>query len=385
MARGPTRSRGHPGVAAETGTSARGGRGHGAGPGLRLGLGLGLGGIGTGTAAGTGTGTGTGTNSGTPAGAGSRSSGGPPMAESDDPPRRDPAPAGPRTQPCRPVPRVHAFGKGEQALRRDPRTPPAMQGWLHKQLGAAALEAPLVRTGGSLPLLLPGSEQQVRGGLPLPGYEIRVLPAAPRAPRAPQFLFTAEHAGMRTYCLGAESAEELHAWVCALRRGASALPGSAPSLSQQALQEPRSADPPSAPLPTHSPGEGLGGTPVPPPCCPPVPPLPHSEVPQAQEESPAPGGPRGHPQPEPAARSPRKPRPPGAAPPERDTGTSQPPASPTASSDWLPSAAGLAGTAPAPASNEASRQRREGVGGRGRAREGVAGRPIRITLLQASF
>ncbi|XP_041344924.1 basic proline-rich protein-like isoform X4 [Pyrgilauda ruficollis] len=328
MARGPTRSRGHPGVAAETGTSARGGRGHGAGPGLRLGLGLGLGGIGTGTAAGTGTGTGTGTNSGTPAGAGSRSSGGPPMAESDDPPRRDPAPAGPRTQPCRPVPRVHAFGKGEQALRRDPRTPPAMQGWLHKQ---------------------------------------------------------AEHAGMRTYCLGAESAEELHAWVCALRRGASALPGSAPSLSQQALQEPRSADPPSAPLPTHSPGEGLGGTPVPPPCCPPVPPLPHSEVPQAQEESPAPGGPRGHPQPEPAARSPRKPRPPGAAPPERDTGTSQPPASPTASSDWLPSAAGLAGTAPAPASNEASRQRREGVGGRGRAREGVAGRPIRITLLQASF
>ncbi|XP_038008315.1 LOW QUALITY PROTEIN: protein NipSnap homolog 1 [Motacilla alba alba] len=55
------------------------------------------------------------------------------MAESDDPARQDPAPAGPRTQPCRPVPRVHAFGKGEQALRRDPRTPPAMRGWLHKQ------------------------------------------------------------------------------------------------------------------------------------------------------------------------------------------------------------------------------------------------------------
>lgn len=31
------------------------------------------------------------------------------------------------------------------------------------------------------------SEQQVRGGLPLPGYEIHVLPPAPRAPR---FLFT---------------------------------------------------------------------------------------------------------------------------------------------------------------------------------------------------
>lgn len=37
-------------------------------------------------------------------------------------------------QPCRPVPRVHAFGKGKQALRRDTRTPPAMQGWLHKQV-----------------------------------------------------------------------------------------------------------------------------------------------------------------------------------------------------------------------------------------------------------
>ncbi|XP_021268128.1 pleckstrin homology domain-containing family A member 7-like isoform X2 [Numida meleagris] len=35
--------------------------------------------------------------------------------------------------PCRPVPRVHTFGKGEQAMRRDPRIPPTMRGWLHKQ------------------------------------------------------------------------------------------------------------------------------------------------------------------------------------------------------------------------------------------------------------
>ncbi|XP_053850142.1 pleckstrin homology domain-containing family A member 4-like [Vidua macroura] len=322
------------------------------------------------------------------------------MAESDDPARRDPAPAGPRTQPCRPVPRVHAFGKGEQALRRDPHTPPAMQGWLHKQ-DSSGLRLWKRRWFVLVDLCLyyyrDSSEQQVRGGLPLPGYEIRVLPAAPRAPRAPQFLFTAEHAGMRTYCLGAETPEELHAWVCALRRGASPLPGSARSLSQQALQEPRGADPPSPPLPTHSPGEGLGGPPAPPPCCPPVPPLPQSEAPQAQEEprgrgcppraGDTPGAPRGRP--EPAERSPRKPRPPGAEPqppPERDIGTNQPPTSPAASSDWLPSAAGPAGTAPAPASNEASRRRRrEGAGGRVRAREGVAGRPIRITLLQASF
>ncbi|XP_032931877.1 pleckstrin homology domain-containing family A member 4-like [Catharus ustulatus] len=322
------------------------------------------------------------------------------MAESDDPARRDPAPAGPGTQPCRPVPRVHAFGKGKQALRRDPRTPPAMQGWLHKQ-DSSGLRLWKRRWFVLVDLCLyyyrDSSEQQVRGGLPLPGYEIRILPPAPRTSGAPQFLFTAEHPGMRTYCLGAETPEELHAWVCALRRGASPLPGSPRSLSQQTLQEPRGADPPSPPLPTHSPGEGLGGPPVPAPCCPRVPPVPHSEVPQAKEEPLArgcspragdtPGGPRGPPEPAPAGQSPRKPRLPGAAPqppPERDIGTNQLPASPTASSDWLPSAAGPEGTASAPTSNEASR-RRAGAGGRGWAREGAAGRPIRITLLQASF
>lgn len=145
------------------------------------------------------------------------------------------------------------------------------------------------------------------------------------------------------------------------------------------------------------------------------------QVPQDKEEPLArgcspragdtPGGPRGPPEPAPAGetrprpghapgpscpahsdpaspgQSPRKPRLPGAAPqppPERDIGTNQLPASPTASSDWLPSAAGPEGTASAPTSNEASR-RRAGAGGRGWAREGAAGRPIRITLLQASF
>ncbi|XP_042742136.1 uncharacterized protein LOC122188132 isoform X3 [Lagopus leucura] len=37
------------------------------------------------------------------------------------------------TQPCRPVLRIHTFGKGEQAMRRDPHIPPTMRGWLHKQ------------------------------------------------------------------------------------------------------------------------------------------------------------------------------------------------------------------------------------------------------------
>lgn len=45
----------------------------------------------------------------------------------------------PTAQPCRAVPRVHAFGKGGQALRRDPRAPPVLRGWLHKQVGRGGL------------------------------------------------------------------------------------------------------------------------------------------------------------------------------------------------------------------------------------------------------
>ncbi|XP_054700881.1 pleckstrin homology domain-containing family A member 4-like isoform X6 [Grus americana] len=177
------------------------------------------------------------------------------MADGEEPPRQAPAgPRGPGTQPCRPVPRVHAFGKGGQALRRDPRAPPAMRGWLHKQ-DSSGLRLWKRRWFVLVDLCLyyyrDSGEQRVRGGLPLPGYEIRVLPLAPRAPR---FLFTAEHPGMRTYCLGAETPEELNAWVCALRRGASPLPGSPRSLPLQAPQDHWSAGPPSPPLPARSPG-----------------------------------------------------------------------------------------------------------------------------------
>ncbi|XP_030356260.1 pleckstrin homology domain-containing family A member 4 [Strigops habroptila] len=349
------------------------------------------------------------------------------MAGGDDPPRRAPHPAGagsPGTQPCRAVPRVHAFGKGGQALRRDPRTPPAMRGWLRKQ-DSSGLRLWKRRWFVLVDLCLyyyrDSSEQQVRGGLPLPGYEIRVLPPAPRTPHAPQFLFTAEHPGMRTYCLGAETPEELNAWVCALRRGASPLPRSP--------QEPRGAGPPSPPLPARcSPGEELGCPPMPPPRCTSGSPLTPSEVPPGQEEAPGAGGrpmaaphdgsrplcgaperagsPGHAPQPCPALTTPprgisqREPRPPGAAtnqqppPPaasgrdaaEQDTAVNQTPASPTNSSDWL---LPLPGTASQPAANETSPWAQEGMSGRGSQREGVAGRwarrPIRITLLQTSF
>ncbi|XP_062483770.1 pleckstrin homology domain-containing family A member 4-like [Pezoporus occidentalis] len=334
------------------------------------------------------------------------------------PPRRPPQPAGPDTPPCRAVPRVHTFGKGGQALRRDPRAPPAMRGWLRKQ-DSSGLRLWKRRWFVLVDLCLyyyrDSSEQRVRGGLPLPGYEIRVLPPAPRAPHAPQFLFTAEHPGMRTYCLGAETAEELNAWVCALRRGASPLPRSP--------QEPWGAGPPSPPLPSRCPH-------LHPPCCTSGPPLPPSkeEAPaqgrrcgtpstahggtrtrsRSLRGAPEPAGAAVHasrPRPElttpPMGRSQREPRPPGAAtnqqppPPagsgrdaaEHDTIVNQTPASPKNSSDWLLPFRGTA--SPPAAANEASPRGREGMSGRGSQREGVAGsgarRPIRITLLQASF
>ncbi|XP_068268596.1 nascent polypeptide-associated complex subunit alpha, muscle-specific form-like isoform X5 [Nyctibius grandis] len=228
----------------------------------------------------------------------------------------------------------------------------------------------------------------------------------------------AEHPGMRTYCLGAETPEELNAWVCALRRGASPLPGSPSSVSLQESQEPRGAGPPSPPLPARAPGEELGGPPTPPPRHPPVPPLPPSK-----EEAPARAGPCGtedtqaRPRGPPvgavaaaaAGRSPPKPRLPGAEsnqrlPPlagrgqdaaEQDIAANQTLASPPGSSDWLLASEGSdgalpsSGTASPPAANESSSWRGAGASGRGLERGGAAGRggrrPIRITLLQASF
>ncbi|XP_064889986.1 pleckstrin homology domain-containing family A member 4-like isoform X2 [Columba livia] len=348
-----------------------------------------------------------GAGTGPPAGAGS-------PGGSEGPPLGAPALGQAPAQPCRAVRRVHAFGKGGQALRRDPRTPPTMRGWLHKQ-DSSGLRLWKRRWFVLVDLCLyyyrDSSEQQVRGGLPLPGYEIRVLPPALRTPR---FLFTAEHPGMRTYCLGAETAEELNAWVCALRQGASPLSGSPGSLSLQTPPEPRSAGPLFPLLPAHPPGwcslcpagEELGGPLMSPPRRPLVPPLPLSkeEAPAQREscrtkdtrgESPVCDGAAA------AGRSPRELRPPGAQtnePPssdaaEQDIVANQTLTSATGFSDWLlayeaiDGAPPSPGTASLPPANETSLWRR--ASGRSLEREGVAGRgarrPIRITLLQASF
>ncbi|KAM6052197.1 uncharacterized protein VSU04_011638 [Chlamydotis macqueenii] len=308
------------------------------------------------------------------------------MADGTRPPPA-PTPAGtqPPPQRCRAVRRVHAFGKGGQAPRRDPHAPPALRGWLHKQ-DSSGLRLWKRRWFVLVDLCLyyygDSSEQRVRGGLPLPGYQIRVLPPAPCAPR---FLFTAEHPGMRTYCLGVETPEELRVWVCALRRGAAPLPGS--PLSLQMPQDPRG--PPSPPLP---PGQCSPLPPTPPPCHPLLPPLPPSK-----EEPPARGEPPvGATATAPAGRSPRKLRPPGATTnqqqppvagrrPEEYAAANQTLLSTTGSSDWLLACEGwdesppTSGTASPPWQWAGASPEREGVSGRG------ARRPIRITLLQASF
>lgn len=102
--------------------------------------------------------------------------------------------------------------------------------------------------------------------------------------------------------------------------------------------------------------------------------------------------------PPPLGRSPRELRPPeatGRDEAERDTAANQTLLSPTDSSHWLLTSEGsdgalpYPGTAPPPSANETSSWQRAGASGRGSGREGVAGRgarrPIRITLLQASF
>ncbi|XP_055652480.1 uncharacterized protein LOC129783854 isoform X2 [Falco peregrinus] len=125
----------------------------------------------------------------------------------------------------------------------------------------------------------------------------------------------AEHPGMRTYCLGAETPEELNAWVCALRRGASPLPRSPCAPSLQMPQEPQSGGPPLSPrpcgwCPPWPPAEEVVGPPMPPTRHPLVPPLHPSKVSPRPEEAPARGEPRPMLTPPPLGRSLRELRPP---------------------------------------------------------------------------
>ncbi|XP_073880201.1 pleckstrin homology domain-containing family A member 4 isoform X21 [Macaca fascicularis] len=63
-------------------------------------------------------------------------------------------------------------------------------------------------------------EESVLGSVLLPSYNIR--PDGPGAPRGRRFTFTAEHPGMRTYVLAADTLEDLRGWLRALGRASRA-------------------------------------------------------------------------------------------------------------------------------------------------------------------
>ncbi|XP_031817607.1 pleckstrin homology domain-containing family A member 4 [Sarcophilus harrisii] len=128
-------------------------------------------------------------------------------------------------KPPRAVSRVHAFGKRGSSLRRDPNLPVHIRGWLHKQdsSGLRLWKRPFV----------PGPAFITRGlcrGCPVGGP-----PPLPRRPRAPSGAQApgahggppppppqAEHPGMRTYVLAADTVEDLRGWLRALGRASRA-------------------------------------------------------------------------------------------------------------------------------------------------------------------
>ncbi|KAK7801026.1 hypothetical protein U0070_012083, partial [Myodes glareolus] len=90
-------------------------------------------------------------------------------------------------------------------------------------------------------------EESVLGSVLLPSYSVR--PDGPGAPRGRRFTFTAEHPGMRTYVLAADTLEDLRGWLRALGRASRA--------EGEDCGLPRS---PARPQPGEGPG-GPGGPP----------------------------------------------------------------------------------------------------------------------------
>ncbi|XP_044540667.1 pleckstrin homology domain-containing family A member 4, partial [Gracilinanus agilis] len=122
-------------------------------------------------------------------------------------------------QPPRAVSRVHAFGKRGSSLRRDPNLPVHIRGWLHKQDSSGLRlwkRRWFVLSGHCLFYYKDSREESVLGSVPLPSYSVR--PDGPGAPRGRRYTFTAEHPGMRTYVLAADTVEDLRGWLRALGR-----------------------------------------------------------------------------------------------------------------------------------------------------------------------
>ncbi|XP_006898805.1 PREDICTED: pleckstrin homology domain-containing family A member 4 [Elephantulus edwardii] len=150
----------------------------------------------------------------------------------------------------RAVSKVHAFGKRGNALRRDPNLTVHIRGWLHKQDSAGLRlwkRRWFVLSGHCLFYYKDSREESVLGSVLLPSYTIR--PDGPGAPRGRRFTFTAEHPGMRTYVLAADTLEDLRGWLRALGRASRA--------EGDDCARPRS---PARPQPGEGPG-GPGGPP----------------------------------------------------------------------------------------------------------------------------
>ncbi|XP_005001837.1 pleckstrin homology domain-containing family A member 4 isoform X2 [Cavia porcellus] len=125
--------------------------------------------------------------------------------------------------PTRAVNKVHAFGKRNNALRRDPNLPVHIRGWLHKQDSSGLRlwkRRWFVLSGHCLFYYKDSREECVLGSVLLPSYSVR--PDGPGAPRGRRFTFTAEHPGMRTYVLAADTLEDLRGWLRALGRASRA-------------------------------------------------------------------------------------------------------------------------------------------------------------------
>uniref|UniRef100_A0A8C2LQX0 Pleckstrin homology domain containing, family A (phosphoinositide binding specific) member 4 n=1 Tax=Cricetulus griseus TaxID=10029 RepID=A0A8C2LQX0_CRIGR len=153
-------------------------------------------------------------------------------------------------KPARAVHKVHAFGKRNNAFRRDPNLPVHIRGWLHKQDSSGLRlwkRRWFVLSGHCLFYYKDSREESVLGSVLLPSYSVR--PDGPGAPRGRRFTFTAEHPGMRTYVLAADTLEDLRGWLRALGR-ASRAEGEDCGLSRS----------PARPQPGDGPG-GPGGPP----------------------------------------------------------------------------------------------------------------------------
>ncbi|KAM4652594.1 pleckstrin homology domain-containing family A member 7-like isoform 2-T2 [Discoglossus pictus] len=121
----------------------------------------------------------------------------------------------------RSVKRVHTFGKREYSIKRDPNSPVVIRGWLYKQDSSGLRlwkRRWFVLSDFCLFYYRDSREETVLGSILLPSYEI--LPANPREVKNRRFSFKAEHPGMRTYYFGADTQEDMNAWIRAMNQSA---------------------------------------------------------------------------------------------------------------------------------------------------------------------